>query len=242
MPHMNRPHDNWASVYDTAYERSFGSFYDTLTEATLDTVSTLVPEQASIIDFGAGTGRLAIPLARMGYEVTAVEPSPAMAKQLEDKAADLKLQVRIVNETMQEFEGKEGYDLALCVFTVILYLLDDATLQKAFSRASEVLKSGGKLLLDIPTRYIFQGFVHEEEGFMREVRVDPVGENVYRYHESLRINEHGATTTYEDTFKIRYWPQSAVFMALDKAGFELHEDLNGRFAGSGSRYMVWQKR
>lgn len=239
---MSHPHDSWADVYDLAYERSFGPFYDTLTETTLETISTLTPAPANVVDFGAGTGRLTIPLARMGYDVTAVEPSSAMAKRLKEKADASNLQLHLVNTTMQEFEEKERYDLALCVFTVVLYILDEASLEKAFLKTSKALKTGGTLLLDIPDHQLFQDFVYEEAGFRRKVCINPVGGHVYRYHESLSIDNHGTTTTYEDTFEIRYWPQSTVFEALKTAGFELFDDLSKRFAGTGSSYVTWRKR
>ena len=72
------PHDSWASVYELAYRRSFGTFYKQLTDLTLQTIKEYLPMGSSIIDFGAGTGRLSIPLAKKGYKVTAVEPSEAM--------------------------------------------------------------------------------------------------------------------------------------------------------------------
>ncbi|MDD5083300.1 MAG: class I SAM-dependent methyltransferase [Dehalococcoidales bacterium] len=43
--------------------------------------------QTTIVDIGAGTGRWAIPLARVGREVTAVEPSGAMADILRGNLA-----------------------------------------------------------------------------------------------------------------------------------------------------------
>jgi 2-polyprenyl-3-methyl-5-hydroxy-6-metoxy-1,4-benzoquinol methylase len=46
-----------------------------------EVITGLLPPGGSIVDFGAGTGRLAIPLARAGYRVTAVEPSSAMRKR-----------------------------------------------------------------------------------------------------------------------------------------------------------------
>ncbi len=56
-----RPHDPWADVYDLAYEEEFGAFYATLTQGTVEAITGLLPPQGSIVDFGAGTGRLAIP-------------------------------------------------------------------------------------------------------------------------------------------------------------------------------------
>ena len=35
---MTTPHESWASVYDIAYEQSFGEFYHDLTGSTIETI------------------------------------------------------------------------------------------------------------------------------------------------------------------------------------------------------------
>lgn len=41
-------------------------------------VHSAIPEHASIIEFGCGTGRISTPLARLGHSVTGVDESPEM--------------------------------------------------------------------------------------------------------------------------------------------------------------------
>ena len=84
----DQPHSSWARVYDIAYERSFGRFYHELTRATLDLITERVRPPARVVDFGAGTGRLSLPLAKLGHEVTAVEPCLEMLHELERKKQD----------------------------------------------------------------------------------------------------------------------------------------------------------
>ena len=63
------PHDAWAEVYDLVYAEEFGGFLDGLTDRTLELVCSLAKPPAAVADFGAGTGRLAIPLASAGYQI-----------------------------------------------------------------------------------------------------------------------------------------------------------------------------
>jgi len=50
----------------------------------------------SVLDVGAGMGALAVPLAKQGYAVTAVDHSPAMLKVLAAKAARQKLNIHTI--------------------------------------------------------------------------------------------------------------------------------------------------
>ena len=88
---MPAPHSSWAEVYDLVYEQSFGELYSQLTAATLEVVSRFAQPPAKIVDFGAGTGRLAIPLTEMGFVVTAVEPCLEMLDQLKAKGGETAL-------------------------------------------------------------------------------------------------------------------------------------------------------
>jgi 2-polyprenyl-3-methyl-5-hydroxy-6-metoxy-1,4-benzoquinol methylase len=99
---MTTPHDAWAHAYDAIYEGSFGSFYTNLTAETLACLGELAVPPAHIVDFGAGTGRLSIPLARQGYSVIAVEPSAAMLEQLRAKAEGAGLAMETHHQRMQD--------------------------------------------------------------------------------------------------------------------------------------------
>ncbi|HIA63571.1 MAG TPA: class I SAM-dependent methyltransferase [Planctomycetaceae bacterium] len=79
------PHDSWAEAYDVAYEQSFGDFYESLTTTTLGLVLGTILPPVRIVDFGAGTGRLSIPLAGHGFQMDAVDPSVGMLDQLRAK-------------------------------------------------------------------------------------------------------------------------------------------------------------
>lgn len=85
MPVNRNPHSSWADVYVLAYDRSFGEFYNRLTVAIIQVITDRICPGGSIVDFGAGTGRLSIPLADKGFEVTAVDPCWEMLCQLEQK-------------------------------------------------------------------------------------------------------------------------------------------------------------
>ena len=164
---MKTPHSSWAQHYDEAYRRSFGDFYDGLTEATVDCIARIQSQPARIVDFGAGTGRLALPLAKAGYSVVAIDPCAEMLAVLSSKAEKERLTIQTICCRMQDQFQSPPFDLALCVFTVLLYLLDEAALDAAFQAAAVALRPGGCLLLDIPSRQIFLSYNRTAPDFVQ---------------------------------------------------------------------------
>ena len=239
MPGAVTPHNSWAEIYDEVYERSFGMFYSSLTETTLEVVRILVPQNSNIIDFGAGTGRLVLPLSRDGYNVTAVEPSEKMLEQLQKK--DLKRSVKTFQATMESYKGDPSDDLALCVFTVILYILDTQSLKNSLQSVYDSLKQDGLLLIDIPMKQLFQGFHYEDELMRRDVGIERIDRELYQYKEVVRFLNEGQFQNYFDEFTIRHWGEHEVIQALENIGFQLVEDLSEHFLGSGSKYLLFRK-
>lgn len=238
----DRPHATWAAYYDEVHALSFGNFYQNLTETTVTAVSRLLTPPATIVDFGAGTGRLTLPLAAAGYTVTAVEPCRQMLDQLQANAQRDNLPVRVVCQTMQSFHEDGQYDLALSVFTVVAYLLDERDLTRALQALARALRVGGLLLLDIPSRQIFRDYEFSNDHLLRTVRVTAQDEVLYRYEEQTELQQAGRTVRYSDHFLIRYWEREQVLNLLTLQGFVLRQDLSQTFAGTGAYYWLLEKQ
>jgi ubiquinone/menaquinone biosynthesis C-methylase UbiE len=78
---------------------------------------------ARIGDLGAGIGHLAIPLARRGFDVVAVEPAQAMLERLRATARDLGLPLRALHATAEALPI-ESAGLDLVVVADALHFLD----------------------------------------------------------------------------------------------------------------------
>jgi SAM-dependent methyltransferase len=99
-----------AARFDNAVKRKGRERPDTL----LDFVVEKLRPEHTVLDIGAGTGRFAIPFARVARSVTAVEPSPGMAALLRDNAAAEGLtNIRLVDAAWEDAQV-EPHDVAFC--------------------------------------------------------------------------------------------------------------------------------
>jgi len=129
-----------------------------------------------------------------------------------------------------------------CVFTIIVYLPDEESLVEAIHSAARALKECGYMLMDIPYRQIFGGFLYEDELLRREVVVEPKGGDIYRYRETIELHGDGSIRKLKDEFDIRYWPFERIVEILEREGFEIVLNLDNRFAAAGSHYLLLRKK
>lgn len=163
-----------------------------------------------------------------------------MLGQLELKKRE-EMKLRTVCSRMENFK-ETNFDFALCVFTVLLYLLDEESLKKALSVAYHALKPEGLLLIDIPSRILFQNYSRGDEVIERSVSVLEENGDIYRYKEEIRVRGTGdEESNYSDEFRIRYWPSEYVSNILTTTGFVLEADLTACFSATGSYYWIMKK-
>ncbi len=142
-------YDPLADLYDLEYSHDYDvPFWLALAER----------EGGPIVEWGAGTGRLAIPLAKAGFDVTGVELSERMVEEGRKKSHE----VEWVHGDMRSVKLGRRYRLAVCAFNSFLCLLSvDGAL--AFLRnAREHLEPGGLLGIEV-------------SAFSPEELVDPPG-------------------------------------------------------------------
>lgn len=118
--HIWKDEDN-ARRYYTIARRDYG-------KRIRDTLEGLeVTPGARILDIGSGPGTLAIPLAQLAGEVTAVEPAVGMVKVLKERIAEEGIEnIRIVKEDWERVDAKRDlsgpYDLVIA--SLSLNMLD----------------------------------------------------------------------------------------------------------------------
>jgi len=100
-----------------------------------------------VLELGCGSGRLLVPLAEAGGELTGVDNSPAMLALARNKLGD---RVKLVEGDMRTFELRERYALAIVSINSFMHLLTTADQLAALSNVARHLKPGGRLIIDLP--------------------------------------------------------------------------------------------
>lgn len=237
------PHDNWSNHYDKIYQLTYGGVYDKFTATTINEIAGILPG-GTVFDFGAGTGRLSIPLAQRGYEVIAVEQSTGMVEVLQQKCADNGLVLPIHNCSIADYSNGSA-DLAVAVFTVLSYITDDDNMLKSLKNIADKLNPKGLFFLDLPDSIFFRNrvlFDINRPGFSRKVTISPTGEHqIFTYHENGSLHDHEINFDYEDEFPIRQWDWNTMNRLLNSCGLEDTGRFFNALVGTGSTYKLYRK-
>ena len=200
-------------------------------------------EGGPVVEWGAGTGRIANPLAKAGFDVTAVEVSRKMVEKGQSKSTSMQW----IRSDMRNVKPGKRYKLAICAFNSFLCLtsLEDAL---AFLyNAREHLEPGGLLSIEVsaftPEELAEEpGGPHRQHDFTRRL---PDGKlerfSISRYDAASQLLEmrlfyelYDATgelrNEREHDLEIRITNRDELILMLRLAGFEV-EAVYGGFEG-----------
>ncbi len=129
------------------YELDFGHLHEDI-ELYANLASGLAT-RTSILELGAGTGRVAAALADRGADVTAVENNDAMiaagAERFQAAGVD------VVQQDMRQLDvGAERFDLVICALSSFCHMETRADQLATLRSARRALAPQGQLILDLP--------------------------------------------------------------------------------------------
>ena len=125
--------------YDRAFRELAASGMDVHGEAAY--VAALAAPGARVLDAGCGTGRVAIELARRGYDVTGVDSDPSMLAVARRTAPELPWH----HSDLVELEDEASYDLIVAAGNVMIFLTP-GTGPQVVARLARALRPGGLLV------------------------------------------------------------------------------------------------
>ena len=211
----------------------------------------------------------------MGYRVTAVEASAEVCRVLKAKAAAgvegaveapcvvcqqasvpaeqrHPVEIMVLNQSICAPLQDNGFDLGLCVFTVLNYIVEEEGLRQFATVAANALRPEGKLLVSFVSdlaamRNFFNR--HPQAGkspdghcsAVRNINIQPLQETLYEYDEQSELTKDGQTAAYSNTFRLRSWSREQIVAAIEAAGFRMESDLTGKFSDSGEVYLLFSR-
>lgn len=107
-----------------------------------------------LIDLGCGAGRLAIPLARHGFQVTGVELSHAMLAQLGKDAGETPVARIRANLCRLECIPDSTFDYAISMFSTLGMIRGRRWRQQALDETHRILKPGGRLAIHVHNLFL----------------------------------------------------------------------------------------
>jgi SAM-dependent methyltransferase len=131
-------------------------YYDQAYRSRRDDVAYYVRlgrrSKGPVLEYGVGTGRIALELARAGVAVTGVDRSAPMLRSLSARVAEepdlVRRRVRIVRGDMRSVRLRERFPLVIAAFNTVLHLHSRSDFERFFARVREHLTPRGRFVFD----------------------------------------------------------------------------------------------
>ena len=229
-----------------SYDESGGEEFDPeVIEQTVDFLADLAGSGRAL-EFGIGTGRVAVPLARRGVGVHGIDMSKAMVARLRAKPGGDDVGVTIGDFASTRVEG--SFALVYLVYNTIMNLTSQEAQVACFRNAAAHLEPGGCFVIKVmipelqrlPPGDTFRVF-RASETYWGIDEYDVAGQGLISHH--IEFVDGGVETV---SMPFRYaWPAEYDLMA-QLAGMRLRERWAGwkrePFTGeSDSHVSVWER-
>ena len=132
------------------FQGFFAEFFDRLHADCQDTeiyVSMLKSYGKKILELGSGTGRIAIPLAKAGFQVTGLEYESDMIAVMKQKDYP-RDRLKVVQADARSFSLEERFDVILLSCNFMNHFPDAADADAVLSRCRKHLEPGGCVMID----------------------------------------------------------------------------------------------
>jgi SAM-dependent methyltransferase len=108
-----------------------------------------------VLEYGVGNGRIALPMARHGIDVTGVDHSRAMLDdlraRLRDEPREVRSRIRLKQGDMRAVRVGRRFPLVVCAFNTALHLYTRADVERFLAGVRAHLSPGGRFVVDLST-------------------------------------------------------------------------------------------
>jgi SAM-dependent methyltransferase len=236
-------YDSLADIYELQYAhyRDDIAFYARLVER-LGT--------HKILELGAGNGRVSIPLARRGFEITALEPSARMLEKARNYATREQVKINFIEGDARNFNLEQTFGLIIAPFNMLMHLYTLPDQDAALACIKNHLEVGGVFAFDLyQPHFGFEGVLrHEGETFLlpNGSRLDVFLQQKIDKTMQICITTYYCDTTAPDksltreilTLTQRYYTRFELERWLKEFRLEWSGDFNGTRLTDSSPHLI----
>ncbi|QTL97181.1 methyltransferase domain-containing protein [Iocasia frigidifontis] len=214
-----------------AYTEFFAQIYDNIMGAVPyklwfeyihDILNYYQCKADSVLDLACGTGTMSLLFNDQGYYVTGIDRSQDMLAVAEGKI-DKRSNIDFAAADLREFTTVKKYDLAICLFDSLNYILTAKELFEVFNQVFSALNDHGLFIFDMNTITRLMSIKSGTTMFHGEgyscFWEDIVDQKQERWKVRLKIYLDNRDECYEELHEERGYLISDVISLLQKAGF-----------------------
>jgi ubiquinone/menaquinone biosynthesis C-methylase UbiE len=167
-------------------------YYDLIHQELRDDIVFAIKLAASvgdpILELGCGTGRLILPLARVGHAITGLDNSAAMLEvarnRIEAEKAKVQQRIRLITGDMTSFQLEERYGLIVIAYNTLMHLTRQQV-ESCLICARHHLKPTGRLMIDVENPVVTADPSDDEFLVLERTAVEPAtGNNIVQMSSS----------------------------------------------------------
>ena len=224
------PEDHFGESVAARYDDSSADmFAPEAVDPAVDFLAGLAGGGAAL-ELGIGTGRIALPLAARGIQVSGIDLSEAMVAQLREKPGGVAIPVTIGDFATSRVEGT--FTLAYLVFNTISNLTSQDAQVACFENVSGHLDPGGRFVIEVE---------------VPELRRLPPGETVRPFTiSSTRLGFDEFDVASQGLLSHHYWLEDGTWRTVSmpfRYVWPSELDLMARIAGMTlvERWSGWRR-
>ncbi|MEI7832996.1 MAG: class I SAM-dependent methyltransferase [bacterium] len=178
-----------------------------------------------ILDVATGTGTVAFMLAEQGFRVLGVDIAPRMIEIAQQKAAQNRVgEVSFLCQDATRLSlQKHDFDLAICLFDSLNYIITSHGIQQVFAGVYSVLKPGGGFIFDLNSEYTLEKNLFTQDNFWDE---DAKVKHIWNASYNMRTRMATVEMEY-------YLPDGRCFREVHKERAHRHRDVLQFLAAAG---------
>jgi SAM-dependent methyltransferase len=226
--------ESYAHYYDLLYQ---DKDYDGEVNFILKMLKLYAPNASEILELGCGTGAHAVLLAKQGYKIQGIDFSEEMIQRANHRLQQLPTEiidgVKFTLGDIQNIRLNQKYDVALSLFHVFSYQVDNNSLLAALASIKEHLQPGGIFIFDVwygPAVLSDRPSIRIKRVENEQIKITRIAEPILHPNDNLvEINyqifvenkSKGTTNILEETHKMRYFFKPEIEFLLQQLDLKI---------------------